>query len=402
MNTPSLPPEPSTQGFVFHATGREYFKIWIVNLALTIATLGIYAAWAKVRTRKYLYQSTELNQQRFDYHGNPKALLKGNLLVAGVFLAYFISLSFAPALSGLIVLGVLVSLPWVLVSSLRFHLANSSHCHLRFRFDGTVGNAYKEFGIAFATMLGVFLMISIVVAITGGFSMLDMEAGINWLGILLSVVAALVGIAFIVSTFHTRLRRFVVNHSRFGNAEFACTIKADSVCKLLLKAWLVCSLMMLVIGIAVGALGAGVVGGVSTLALGEGVSQDEQFSTSLLVGVTTFTGVFYFLLFGVGVYVKTALDNLAWNLTTLDGSHQFQSTASPLKASGIFLSNLFLIVLTVGLFTPFARIRMMRYRLKHTAFKPNGSTHAIVQAQQHTQKAYGDSVGDALGMEVAL
>jgi len=35
--------------FVFHGTGREYFKIWIVNLVLTIATLGIYAAWAKVR-----------------------------------------------------------------------------------------------------------------------------------------------------------------------------------------------------------------------------------------------------------------------------------------------------------------------------------------------------------------
>lgn len=73
-----------------------------------------------------------------------------------------------------------------------------------------------------------------------------------------------------------------------------------------------------------------------------------------------------------------------------------------MKACGIFLSNLLLIVLTVGLYTPFARIRMMRYRLDHTAFKPAGTTHAIVQAQQLTQKAYGDSVGDALGMEVAL
>ena len=402
MNTPSLPPEPSTQGFVFHATGREYFKIWIVNLALTIVTLGIYAAWAKVRTRKYLYQSTELNQQRFDYHGDPKAILKGNLLVAGVFLAYFTSASFAPVLSGFIMLAVLGSLPWVLVSSLRFHLANSSHCHLRFRFDGTAGKAYKEFGIAFATMLGVFLMIGIVISITDGLSILDMEANVSWLGILLSVVAALVGLAYIVSTFHTRLRLFVVNHSRFGNAEFDCTIKVGSVCTLLLKAWLVCSLLMMVIGIAVGALGAGFMGGLGALASGDGFPQGDELGAAMMVGAMTFMGVFYFLLFGVGVYVKTALDNLAWNLMTLDGSHQFQSTASPVKASGIFLSNLLLIVLTVGLFTPFARIRMMRYRLKHTAFKPAGTTHAIVQAQQHTQKAYGDSVGDALGMEVAL
>ena len=402
MSTTSIPPEPSTQGFVFHATGREYFKIWIVNLALTIVTLGIYAAWAKVRTRKYLYQSTELNQQRFDYHGDPKAILKGNLLVAGVFLAYFLSATFAPALSVLIMLGVLGALPWVLVSSLRFHLANSSHCHLRFRFDGKVGKAYKELGIAFATMLGVFLAIAIVSSITGALSILDMEADGSWLGVLLSVVAALVGFAYIVSTFHTRLRLFVVNHSRFGNAEFGCTLRADSVCKMLLKAWLVCTLLVLAIGMAVGALGAGIMGGLGALASGEGFPQGEQLGATMILGAMTFAGVFYFLLFGVGVYVKTALDNLAWNLTTLDGIHQFQSTASPLKASGIYLSNLLLIVLTVGLFTPFAKIRMMRYRLKHTAFKPTGTTHAIVQAQQHTQKAYGDSVGDALGMEVAL
>ena len=159
---------------------------------------------------------------------------------------------------------------------------------------------------------------------------------------------------------------------------------------------------MMVIGIAVGALGAGFMGGLGALASGDGFPQGDELGAAMMVGAMTFMGVFYFLLFGVGVYVKTALDNLAWNLMTLDGSHQFQSTASPVKASGIFLSNLLLIVLTVGLFTPFARIRMMRYRLKHTAFKPAGTTHAIVQAQQHTQKAYGDSVGDALGMEVAL
>ncbi len=402
MNTPTLPPEPSTQGFVFHATGREFFKIWIVNLALTIVTLGIYAAWAKVRTRKYLYQSTELNQQRFDYHGDPKAILKGNLLVAGVFLAYFITLSFASALSGLIILAVLCLMPWVLVSSLRFHLANSSHCHLRFRFDGKASTAYKELGIAFATILGVFLMIGIVVSITGALSILDMEAETSWLGILLSVVATLVGLAFIVSTFHTRLRLFVMNHSRFGNAEFGCTIKTDSVCKLLLKAWLVCSLLMMAIGIAVGALGASFMGGLGALASGEGLPQGDELGAAMMIGVMTFMGVFYFLLFGVGVYVKTALDNLAWNLTTLEGGHRFESTASPLKASGIFLSNLILIVFTAGLFTPFAKVRMIRYRLRHTAFKPNGTTQAIVQAQQHTQKAYGDSVGDALGMEVAL
>ena len=36
----------------FTASGSEYFRIWIVNLALTIVTIGIYSAWAKVRSMK--------------------------------------------------------------------------------------------------------------------------------------------------------------------------------------------------------------------------------------------------------------------------------------------------------------------------------------------------------------
>src|SRR5579862_5722202 len=41
----------------FNAKPDEYFRIWIVNLALTLATLGVYSAWAKVRKLRYFYSS---------------------------------------------------------------------------------------------------------------------------------------------------------------------------------------------------------------------------------------------------------------------------------------------------------------------------------------------------------
>ena len=41
--------------FEFRGDGAEYFKIWIVNILLTIVTLGIYSAWAKVRNNRYFY-----------------------------------------------------------------------------------------------------------------------------------------------------------------------------------------------------------------------------------------------------------------------------------------------------------------------------------------------------------
>ena len=51
--------------FSFTGTGKEYFKIWIVNILLSIVTLGIYSAWAKVRTEKYLHGNTFLNGSSF-------------------------------------------------------------------------------------------------------------------------------------------------------------------------------------------------------------------------------------------------------------------------------------------------------------------------------------------------
>jgi uncharacterized membrane protein YjgN (DUF898 family) len=44
----------------FTGSGAGYFGIWIVNLLLTIVTLGIYSAWAKVRRLQYFYRHTEV------------------------------------------------------------------------------------------------------------------------------------------------------------------------------------------------------------------------------------------------------------------------------------------------------------------------------------------------------
>ena len=62
----------------FEGSGGEYFKIWIVNLALTIATLGIYSAWAKVRNKRYFYGNTFIAGHSFDYHGRPVRILIRN------------------------------------------------------------------------------------------------------------------------------------------------------------------------------------------------------------------------------------------------------------------------------------------------------------------------------------
>jgi hypothetical protein len=37
----------------FKGSAKEYFKIWVVSICLTLITFGIFSAWAKVRKKRY-------------------------------------------------------------------------------------------------------------------------------------------------------------------------------------------------------------------------------------------------------------------------------------------------------------------------------------------------------------
>ncbi|OUW19747.1 MAG: hypothetical protein CBD18_00225 [Opitutales bacterium TMED158] len=88
--TPSQPPQEAAlrplkpeaaplEPISFEFTGQtgEYFNIWIVNLLLSVATLGLYWPWALVRSRRYFHAHTKLDGHAFDYLAKPKNLLIG-------------------------------------------------------------------------------------------------------------------------------------------------------------------------------------------------------------------------------------------------------------------------------------------------------------------------------------
>ena len=75
----SLPSD--AKPFEFRGNAKEWFGIWIVNMLLSIVTIGIYSAWAKVRTKKYFYNHTYVEERNFDYHATGKQILVGRLII---------------------------------------------------------------------------------------------------------------------------------------------------------------------------------------------------------------------------------------------------------------------------------------------------------------------------------
>src|SRR6202030_3945804 len=154
---PSAPlaPEP----LHFTGNGAEYFGIWIVNMLLTIVTLGIYSAWAKVRRLQYFYRHTELAGSSFDFHGTPIRILIGRVIALGMLVAYNYSVRLHSAWTLAIVVGIAVVMPWLLRNSLRFRLYNTSWRGARFHFRGTVARAYRVFLLnGFLTVITLYVM----------------------------------------------------------------------------------------------------------------------------------------------------------------------------------------------------------------------------------------------------
>ncbi|RJQ56405.1 MAG: DUF898 family protein [Desulfobacteraceae bacterium] len=110
----------------FKGSGSEYFRIWLVNVLLSILTLGIYSAWAKVRRKQYVYGSMRLNGAGFEYLADPVKILKGRLLVVGFFVASWVAAQFVPILNPILGLCFTIAFPWMIIRSLAFNARNSA------------------------------------------------------------------------------------------------------------------------------------------------------------------------------------------------------------------------------------------------------------------------------------
>ena len=133
----SQAPARSHLQFAFTGLAGDYFRIWIVNLLLTLVTVGLWSPWAKVRKRRYFYGHTWLADANFEYHGNPVAILRGRLIAAAAIGVYWIIENLVPIAGPWLLAVLLCGAPWIIARSLAFNAANSSHRGIRFRFSGT-------------------------------------------------------------------------------------------------------------------------------------------------------------------------------------------------------------------------------------------------------------------------
>jgi uncharacterized membrane protein YjgN (DUF898 family) len=168
---PVAPPgRDSVHRLRFHGRGRSLFGIHIVNVFLTLLTLGVYHFWAKARVRRYVFGQMAFAGDRFTFHGTGGEMLRGfakALVIFGIPLAllnwsprFFEAGSMVTYAASLIAyLFVLGFVPIARVGARRYRLSRTSWRGVRFSFRGRTGDYVRLFvaGSLLSTVtLGVY------------------------------------------------------------------------------------------------------------------------------------------------------------------------------------------------------------------------------------------------------
>ncbi len=120
----------------FDGTAGRYFGIWIVNLVLTILSLGLYYPWAKTNLRKFIWNETRLNDDKFVYHGTGQELFKGFIITYAALFALMTLVYFTNWGIILFYLALIVIVPFAMFGSWKYKMTRTSWRGIFFTFDG--------------------------------------------------------------------------------------------------------------------------------------------------------------------------------------------------------------------------------------------------------------------------
>jgi uncharacterized membrane protein YjgN (DUF898 family) len=353
----------------FTGSGAEYFRIWIVNLLLTLATLGIYSAWAKVRRLQYFDRNTSLDGAVFDFRGDPKAILRGRLLALVLLLAYHYAFGFDLPVA-LAILGLLLlALPFLMRGALRFRLHNTFYRGLPLGFTGAVPGAYR----AYLPLLVTFLLPAIAAVITPDDPYIVVAASAPYLA---------------WPWIHADMKSYQHRHLHYGGLDPDYDVSGLQFFEQYLKST----------GLLVAVMAATMALVFCMAAAAELAHIKNAAKWAPLFGGVM--GLYAFYL-AAGPFMQVRIGNLTWSNTTFPGVTIF-SDMKTWPFLKLQTANVILTMLTLGLYRPFAVVRVYRYRLVHVSLQVDGDLDARTAAMAPARgSATGDGAADFLGIDLS-
>ena len=458
---------------VFQGKASEYFGIWIVNLLLSLVTLGVYSAWAKVRRKKYFYNNTLIDNVAFDYHANPIAILKGRIIAFILFALYVYGKGSSPILAAVLVLLFLLALPWLIMRGSLFNARNTSHRGLRFDFVGTVSKAARVYiGLPMLTIFTLGLIWPYIAHERSQFLMSNHRFGLSQFDMsrvvkqfykvyLLIFIVPFIGILAAIAipayqTYVNKVKAAAVPHAAlsipnvqaFAPISTPMVLAANDAPAELPKVERVYSenaaaetapdaapQVSAPTDTAAEAIPAepvavdnaqqatdSAIEAPSAMTADEEMKMQEEEKVleemmkkqdaeskmkqwlSSPFGLLASLGgllLYVFFIFGFLSYFQSRIHNLVWNNTTLD-KLSFKSSLRARDFMWLYFTNMLAIMFTFGLATPWAQIRMARYRTSKLSIIGDVDFDQFVGEKKAEVKATGEEIADMFDVDLSF
>ncbi len=190
--------------------------------------------------------------------------------------------------------------------------------------------------------------------------------------------------------FHRQMKLYQHGNSQYGQSRFGFTASIGQFYSAY-GAVIGLSLLTFVFAIAVPIALAFV--------LRDGSGGPDPRMIALITGGTVVTLIVGMLL--IVPLWEARTQNLIWNHTQL-GPHRFESTLKARHLLTIQLGNLLLILLTFGLYIPWAAVRLARYRASAMHMLVAGSLEDFAAAQDAETSATGEEATDFFDIDIGL
>ena len=393
---PAPPHRPQTLDIRFTGSGSEYFRIWIVNLLLTLVTLTLYLPFARARRMAYFQNNTLVGGDPLGFHADPWKMFRGYLLVLVLGLGYWAVSNFMPAFSWAALVVFMALWPLLWRSSLQFRLRNTSWRGVRLNFVGDTKSAYMA-------MLPMFLPALAFVGLLP--EPVEGEEIAEETARYAAAVAGAVVLAFVLLLpwLWARIKRYQHGGYAFAQERTELTVGAGRFYGLFFKILGVSLAVMLVVGSVMGAaFGVLMLMGMTNWAeLSSGGGALAGLLAAVVFGVIVLMAYVLMPLI-VGSYTTSRLQNLLW-ANTRSQKIEFQSDLRLGPLFRVGLVNWLLIALTLGLYWPFAKVRQARVKLEAMSLVVQGDVDEwVAEAQPAGRGVLGDAAGDFFGIDMGL
>ncbi len=390
----------------FTGSGREYFRVWIVNVLLSIITLGIYTPWARRRTAQYFYSHTLVAGSPLEFTAQQRKMVMGFVLLMLITIAYQLAANTGQDTAvGLFLLAGAVLAPFIWGSAMRFRLGATRWRGLRLQFTASWKEVYVASWPVFALALvwfGVFYGLQMLSPELADALQEAQEETKRKLPTFTPAMGALIVLGLVLTVLcfirlEYNYKSLLVLKAQVG-AERG---RWKPVYMDFVKIWLATVLVFILCVVALSLIGTLLAG--SSMALVQGQGKGLGLWIIVLV-VGAIVGGFFLLFLASAparAYREARMFRLMWDNIGVSHVARFKCHLPTSGYVWLRIKNMFLTLITLGLYRPFARVSEYRMKLESVTLHVKGGVEQVAGAMVRQQQGgLGDALADAAGLDL--